>query len=791
MKLSENWLRQWVNPKLTTAELADQLTMAGLEVDSVMPAAPAFSGVVVGHVLSREPHPNADKLSVCQVDVGESVPLAIVCGAANVRADIKVPVATVGGVLPGEFKIKKAKLRGEPSHGMICAGRELGIDDGVDGIMILPPDAPVGMDFREYFALDDHVIDIELTPNRGDCASLRGLARELGVLNALNVNALSIKPVKPQQKIQHGVTVKAKTACPRYVGRVIQNIQTGIATPQWLVARLQKSGIRAIHPVVDVCNYVMIELGQPMHAFDLAKLTGDIHVRYATSGETLALLDEQQAELADTDLVIADDNRALAIAGIMGGADSGVTTTTQDIFLESAFFDPVGVSLTARRLGIITDSAYRFERGVDSALQTEAIERATALLLDIVGGEPGPVVEVASQSDLPTTPTLSLIKAHIPRLLGIEIPDKAVTQILTALGFIVEATKTGWTVSAPTHRFDITEEADLIEELARIYGYEKIPATNMSATLSLPAGSSIALSRTRIADALVDRGYQEAITYSFIDAQLSDLITPSADVITLNNPIASDMNVMRRTVWPGLLTVMIHNQNRQSVRQRLFEMGLCFQKTDDGLEQVAYLGMLAVGSLYPEQWALAKRSVDFYDVKGDVEALLTLSGLNDWHWLPGTSPALHPGQSADLYRGDTAVGHLGVLHPKLVKKLSLKQSPVLFEGVLAGLQASELAKYSPLSKYPAVRRDLALVVDEGINASAILALIKKNSGAFLTDIQIFDIYQGESVEKGKKSVALGLTFQDPSRTLVDTDINAVIQCIINALESEFKATLRM
>lgn len=791
MQFSETWLREWVNPDNDTATLCEQLTMAGLEVDSVHPVAGTFSGVVVGHVVSREQHPNADKLSVTKVDVGQDELLDIVCGAKNVRANLKVAVAVVGAVLGGDFKIKKAKLRGEPSHGMICSSSELGLAETSEGILELPEDAPIGQDFRDYLLLNDQMIDIELTPNRGDCACIKGLAREAAVINNIPINELAIKPVVNSNNDALSVNVADPVACPRYMGRIVRQIDNTVISPLWLQEKLRRSGIRSINPVVDVCNYVMIELGQPMHGFDLAKLSGDIQVRMAEDKESITLLDESVVTLNSKTLVIADSHGAQAIAGVMGGANSGVIESTTDVFLESAFFNPVSVRLAARRAGIQTDSSYRFERGVDYNLQSDALERVTALLLEITGGSAGPITEVVSKAHLPAINDIELRFARIEKLLGVHIAKEQVTNLLTTLGFTLSESPEGWLVSVPSYRFDIEQEADLIEEVARIHGYDNIPAQDLQGPLTMPNLSERAVAKSQIHQTLRDLGYSEAVTYSFVDKELLNLINPNYESFTLANPIAADMSDMRTTLMAGLISALVYNQNRQMNRIRLFETGLTFVKEGDACVQTPRVAMLAFGPLHEKQWGTDERKTDFFDMKGDVERLLSITGDSDqFTWEAGEHSALHPGQTAILKQNDHIVGHLGALHPRIAQHLSLNAVPFLCEIDLAALQASKLPEFATISKFPAVKRDLAILLDEQIPATQLSTLIAQSAGQFLHNVEIFDIYQGEGIEFGKKSVALGLTFSHPSRTLVDKEINDVIQDVVANLEREFNAQLR-
>ena len=792
MKCSEQWLREWVNPTIDTQTLAEQLTMAGLEVDTVEPAAPAFSGVVVGEVLSAESHPDAKRLHCCQVNIGAKKHLDIVCGGVNVRAGIKVPVAVVGAKLPGDFTIKKAKLRGMPSEGMICSSEELGLGESESHcIMELQPNAPIGEDLRHYLALEDHIIEIELTPNRGDCLSIRGVARDLAVVNAIPLQARqqSPQPVSLQDTLP--VSVLAKDACPRYIGRVIRGIDPSALTPIWMLERLRRSGFRAIHPVVDVLNYVMMEIGQPMHAFDLHHLQEKIVVRYAKKGESLTLLDEQVIELSDEELIIADADGPLALAGIMGGLLSGVTSETHDIFLESAFFESIGIRRAASAHALQTDASYRYERGVDANLSIEAMERATELLRDIVGGEAGPVLEHTTPESLPKQRTITFSFSEIKRLLGITLDQGYVEKLLITLGMSLHPANGGWIVEVPSYRFDIEREIDLIEEVARIYGYDRIPAEPMRLPAVIPDSNEAEVSLSRITAFLVGHGYHEAITYSFVSPKMQSLMDPVAITPCLSNPIASDKSVMRSTLWSGLLQAVEYNLNRQQPRVRLFETGLVFRQSRGQCQQLPKLAMIAVGAAHPEQWSAASREVDFYDVKGEVDALLAQTGQGTlFEWRPGRHSALHPGQTAELFFNQQSVGCLGMLHPQVAQGLKLSSAVCCFEVDLSCIQQGCLPQYEAISKFPAVRRDIAVIVDQSISASDLIQTIVQKSDQLLINVEIFDVYEGESMEKNEKSIALGLTFQDSSRTLIDTEINDVIQGVVAILERQFNAKLR-
>ncbi|EKF74021.1 phenylalanyl-tRNA synthetase subunit beta [Alcanivorax hongdengensis A-11-3] len=790
MLVNEAWLREWVNPAVDTDTLVKQLTMAGLEVDGVEPAAPAFTGVVVGQVIGCEPHPDADKLRVCQVTNGTDT-AQVVCGASNVREGLKIPFAQVGAVLPGDFKIKKAKLRGVESFGMLCGASELGLEDLIDGLMELPDDAPVGTDVRDYLTLDDAIIEVDLTPNRADCLSVRGIAREVGVMNQSPLTELAISKVAPA--IDDTLTIKLadSAACPRYLGRVIKGVNVSAATPLWMVERLRRAGLRTIDPIVDVTNYVLLELGQPLHAFDLARLNGGITVRQANAGEKLLTLDDQALTLRDDTLVIADDSDALALAGVMGGKPSSVTADTRDIFLECAFFSPLAIAGKARSYGLHTDSSHRFERGVDPQLQNDAIERATALILEIAGGQPGPVSEALDEAQLPAQAEIDLHADHIEGLLGMRLPAEQVEDILGRLGMEVSTQESGqaWTVLAPSWRFDMAIEPDLIEELARIYGYEKLPSRVPAGS---PSGESVGehqVAVRRLADTLIDRGYLEAITYSFVEPGLLKQVEPRVEPLPLLNPISTDLGAMRTTLLAGLFSTARHNLNRQAERLRLFETGLRFVPGKQGLTQTPMLAGLLFGSAQPQNWE-GKRPVDFFDLKGDVEALLQLSEPGAFAFEAGEHPALHPGQTAALKRNGHLVGHLGRIHPRLAAELDLPANLYAFELELAPLQQGVLPQFAGVSDQPRMRRDLAFVVADDVPAGELIAAVHAACDERLTGVRIFDIYQGDSIGENRKSLALGLTFQDRSRTLKDQEVNDLVDAVVSQLKQQFNAALR-
>ena len=791
MKFSEQWLRGWVSPQASRDELVARLSMAGLEVDSVTLAAGEFSGVVVGEVLATEQHPDADKLRVCQVSDGSET-FQVVCGAPNVRPGLKIPFAKIGALLPSDFKIKKAKLRGVESNGMLCSQSELQVGEGNDGLMELPDDAPTGQDFRVYLELDDASIEVDLTPNRGDCLSLAGLAREVGALYAAPVTRPPIAAVAAVNDEVRPVEVLAPAACPRFLGRVVRNVDLSKTTPLWMVERLRRSEVRSIDAAVDITNYVMIELGQPMHAYDLAEINGGIRVRMAEEGEKITLLDGQEVALRGDTLVIADHARLLGIAGVMGGENSGVTAKTRDVFLEAAFFEPISVAGKARSYGLHTDASHRFERGVDSNLAREAMERATALLLDIAGGEPGPIIECVSEQHLPQIAPITLRAERVSQMLGLELGAAEIETLLTGLGLRVTTSGQGqWSVEVPSHRFDISLEVDLIEELARLYGYNRLPVRYPQARLAPQASPEARSDLPALRRLLVARGYQEAITYSFIDPKLFELFSPGVEPLLLANPISADMAAMRSSLWPGLVKALQHNLNRQQDRVRLFESGLRFVGQLDGLKQEPMLAGVVCGSRLPEGWAQGRETVDFFDVKADVEAVLGFAGaLDAFTFVPGQHPALHPGQTARIERSGQEVGYLGALHPELVKSLGLDRAVFVFELVLAEVSEGRLPKFQELSRFPEVRRDLALLADRDVAASSVLAVIRENAGEWLTDLRLFDVYQGKGIDPHRKSLAVGLTWQHPSRTLNDDEVNATTQTILTSLEQRLNATLR-
>lgn len=784
MQFSEAWLRSLVNPKLDTDQLCHLMTMAGLEVEEAVPVAPAFDQVVVAEILSAEKHPNADRLQVCSVNVGGAEPLQIVCGAPNARAGLKTACAMVGAELPGEFKIKQAKVRSVESFGMLCSARELGISDAAEGIMELPADAAVGLPLRQYLDLDDRLITIKMTPNRGDCLSIQGIAREVAAISGSAAHPVDCTPVAAELADTLAVEIAAQDACPVYCGRVIRGIDAGARTPDWIVRRLQRGGIRAIHPVVDVTNYVLLELGEPMHAFDLAKVSGAIRVRPASAGERLALLNDQTVELAEGTLVIADGTGPVALAGIMGGAASAVSDTTVDLFLEAAHFTPDNLAGRARAYGLSTDSSHRFERGVDPALPAAAMERATRLILDICGGQAGPVTVVGAAPARRAAIRFRPKRAR--RLLGMAVDDSEMCAIFVRLGLDMEADGHEWQVTPPSYRFDLAIEVDLIEEIARVKGYDNLPAVLPSTTAAMAELAEGRRGRAEVTARLIDLGWQEVVTYSFIDSKQQAMVAPGAEPIALVNPIASQMGVMRGSLMPGLLATLRHNLNHGQERLRIFELGRCFLGTGSD-QQPLRLGGLAYGSARPEQWGEGARAVDFFDVKADMEALLWPLAAD---YAKAEHAALHPGQCARLGLGGRTIGWLGALHPRLVQQLGLSRTPILFELDWDALAARGLPAYRTVSRFPAVRRDLAVVVDGSIAVGDILSAARAVLPALVTELALFDVYQGKGVPDGKKSLAFKMLLQDTEKTLTDAEIENAVSEVLAYLSQRFGATLR-
>lgn len=793
MRISEHWLSEWVTLPAGTRELAHRLTMAGLEVDAVETAAPAFDQVVVGEITECGPHPDAERLKVCTVVDGTDTPKTVVCGAPNAAVGLRAPFARVGARLPEGVKIKATRLRGVKSHGMLCAARELGLSEESAGLMPLPADAPVGEDLREWLDLDDAVIEVELTPNRSDCLSMAGVAREVGVLTGAAVTPPAAPSVAPTMDETLDVALEQPDDCPRYCGRVIRGIDPKAPTPMWLTERLRRAGIRPLSLTVDVTNYLMLELGQPMHAFDRHRIAGGIRVRRAGAGESLTLLNGEDVTLNAGTLVIADHERPIAMAGVMGGQPTAVDTNTTDLFLEAAFFAPGAIAGRAREYGLHTDSSHRFERGVDPARCREAIERATALIIALAGGQAGPVTEAADAAHQPQRPAIALRPERVNALLGTAIAESTMAETLTRLGMPPQAGEHAgvWSVRAPSWRFDIAREVDLIEEIARVYGYDRLPTRRTAMPAVIPAQTESRVVLSRLRSLLVDRGYHEAITYSFVPAALQSRLDPDHEALALANPLSSDMGVMRSSLWPGLIRAVLHNRNRQMPRVRLFEAGLRFRGALESLEQTPVVAGVVTGAAHPPHWSESGRPVDFFDIKGDVEALLALAGPDRrWHFESAPHPALHPGQSARVHLDGRAIGWVGALHPEQARGLDIDTRVYLFELEQRAFEDRGLPAFEALSRYPAIRRDLAIVVDESISADAVRDVIQRAAGAVLESVALFDVYRGKGVSEGCKSLAMGLILQDKTRTLTDNEVDGVQRAVVDALGETLNAELR-
>ncbi len=784
MKFSEQWLRSLLPVSLDSAALAHVLTMAGLEVEGVEPAAGVFSGVVVGEVRSLERHPKADRLNVCQVDVGEERLLQIVCGAPNAAVGIRVPCARVGAQLPG-MAIAAAQLRGVGSEGMLCSATELGFGSDASGLLLLAADAPIGVDLREHLELDDQVLTLKLTPNRGDCLSLAGIARELAAITRVEAFAVP----QPRIEVSIGDTVPVRSAnhaaCAFYRGRVLRGVDLRRPTPAWMVRRLERSAVRAINPVVDATNYVMLELGQPLHAFDLAALRGGILVRFARDGERLTLLNGQELELTSDLLVITDETGPIALAGLMGGLHSGVSGGTTDVFLESAYFSPQAVAGRMRRLGFNSDAGHRFERGVDFALSLRALDRLTEVIQSIAGGEAGPVTQ--DEGPAPVRAPIALDTARAARLLGIPVPVQEAAQMLGRLGFRLEVQGDRLLATAPTYRFDMEREEDLVEEIARLHGYENIPETLPAAGAGMVPDPERQRDRARTLDALVAREFQEVINYSFIDEGWEREVHGNGNPVQLANPIAAQMSVMRSSLLAGLLETLRSNLNRQRERVRVFELGCCFLRDGDGFQQPERLAALAYGPAAPLQWGGPERLVDFFDMKGDLEALLPAGRLR----FEGVShPALHPGRSAQVLLDGKALGVIGELHPRWQQHYELPKAPILFEVALEALQQRGLPSHREISRFPSVSRDLALIVPEAVSWRAIVEHIEACGIPHMASIGLFDLYRGPGVEAGRKSLAFRVLLQDTEKTFTDAEVDSACGLILQELEKSFGAKLR-
>jgi phenylalanyl-tRNA synthetase beta chain len=786
MKFSERWLRTLANPPIDTEALARALTMAGLEVEAVEPVAPAMSGVVAARIVRADPHPNAERLRVCVVDAGPgNEALQIVCGAPNAAAGLVVPCSLVGATLPAG-KIGKAKLRGVESSGMLCSEKDLGLAETSDGLLILPADTPIGRDIREVLELDDRALTLKLTPNRSDCLSLAGIAREVGAVCAVPVTLPATVAVPETLGATRAVSAADEQACPRYCGRVIELDRPTAPTPAWMVRRLQRSGLRAISALVDVTNYVMLELGQPLHAFDDAKLDGPIVVRYAKAGEKLLLLNGQAVDLEPDMLTITDVTGPVALAGVMGGDATAVTDATTRVFLESAFFAPAAIAGRARRLGLNSDAAYRFERGVDFALARAALDRATVLMLEICGGRAGPATEAVYA--LPARLPVDVRVARVERILGIAPGDQAVAEIWRRLGLEFIAKDGVHRIVPPSYRFDLAVEADFVEEVARLHGYDHIPEAIPGAALELRPASESVRSRDWFARALVDRDYQEVVTYSFVDPAWERDFAGNSSPVALANPMSAQMSVMRSSLAGSLIDCLRTNLNRRADRVRLFEIGRCFLRAEDGkYRQPERIAALAYGSRYPEQWAEPPRVVDFFDAKADLEALVPGGGLR---LAPAPHPALHPGRSASVEVAGRSVGWIGELHPKLVQAYDLPSAPVLFEVDLESIRAAAVPKFTEVSRFPPVRRDIAVIVDESVPAQAMLDALEAAKADFVVEIALFDTYRGGKLGENRKSLAFRIVMQDTEETLTEQKIESARLALAGILTSRFGGELR-
>jgi len=788
MKASISWLKSLCPTDLSIDDIVRRLTMAGLEVDGVEPASKPWTHVVVGEVLSVTQHPDADKLNLCEVTDGEST-YQVVCGATNVRAGLKVPFARVGAVIGDDFRIQQAKLRGVDSHGMLCGADELGLSDERDGLMELPDHVVTGSDVADLLSLPDHVVEVDLTPNRGDCLSITGLARELGVLSQTTVRTVDCEAVDPESDETHDVHLSAPEGCPCYVGRVIEHVDVTKPTPMWMVERLRRSGIRSIDAIVDITNYVMLELGQPMHAFDRDQLVGEIDVRMAHPGEQLVLLDGKTLTLSDDVLVIADQEKALALAGIMGGEHSGISERTTTVFLESAYFDPITIAGKARRYGLHTDASARFERGVDWQLAERACQRATALILDICGGVPGPVMITDNEQALPTLQVVTLTHARIKQQLKIELASETIQQMLQALGFDVDVTSDGFRCVAPSWRFDIAIEQDLIEEIARIYGYNNLPTSLPAQALTMAAVPEAETPLMRLKHYLVDQDVQEAVTYSFVDPAMQALLGDGVQGVRLANPIASNLAEMRRSLMPGLVEAVRHNVNRQAPRVRVFETGQCFVSSGDQLDQSERLGIALYGQQAPLHFS-GDRLVDFFDLKGIVDGLGMVNGGGSLSWSSGEHPALAPGQTARVSMNGQSIGIVGRLHPRLARELDLPKPLFLADLNLSPLLSGQVTAFKAISRYPRVLRDLAVVVDDSIAWQQIVDAVESLGDSRIQSVELFDVYRGTGVPEGCQSLALSLSLQDPEKTLDDVAIQEMVDQVVRTLGEQTGAELR-
>jgi phenylalanyl-tRNA synthetase beta chain len=791
MKIVDSWLREWVDPDLETGELAHQLTMLGLEVDEIAFEGEGLDGVVVAEVVDVKRHPDADRLSVCEVSNGGKETLTIVCGAPNVVRGMKSPLAVPGVRLPNGLKLRKAKIRGVTSNGMLCSAVELGLGDESDGIMHLADDAPVGQPLNEYLSVPDAVISLDLTPNRGDCFSVLGIAREVAAKTGCELKSAEITPVKQSIDDIVPVEIPLPEGCPSFAGRLIRNIDPAARSPLWMVERLRRAGLRGISPVVDITNYVMLELGQPLHAYDAGLVSGAIRPRLAKDGEKVTLLDEKEVVANADTLVIADDSGAIGLAGIMGGLSTAVSERTTDVFFEAAFWPQEFMAGRARSYGMHTDASLRFERGVDPRGQARAVERATELLLQISGGEAGPLVHQVSEEHIPARQAIHLRRERVACLLGAELGDDLIVDILDRLGLSTHAVKDGWKVTPPSYRFDLSVEVDLIEEIVRLHGYDEVPEKTETARSPLQVVTETTVDFERVSDTLIARDYDEAITYSFIDADADQQFAGARSELVLSNPISSEMSVMRSSLLPGLIAAAGSNLSRQRDRVRLFEIGKSFHGTLREPVEVVRLAGIACGNALPEQWGVRSQVIDFFDIKSDVEALLELGGdVGDFEYVAAEHPALQPGQTANVLRDAAVIGYLGKLHPRVARSFDLKRDAFVFELDAALALASTPPVARPVSKFPAIRRDLAVIVDDKVTGDQLVRSAISAAPDLISEVRIFDIYRGPGIEAGLKSVAIGLILQETSRTLTDDDADAVHGAAVQKLRDDFDAELR-
>jgi phenylalanyl-tRNA synthetase beta chain len=791
MKIVESWLRKWVDPDLDSKALEHQLTMLGLEVDAVDVEGAGLDGVVVAEVVSAEKHPDADRLSVCEVSTGGDVTIDVVCGAPNVKVGMKSPLALPGVTLPNGIKLRKSKIRGIVSNGMLCSAIELGLGEESDGILELSDDAPPGAPLTDYLGLPDTVFDLALTPNRGDCFSVLGVARDISALTGAPLKTADIAPVPACVEDTLPVEIPLPEGCPSFAGRLIRNIDPSATSPLWMLERLRRSGLRGISPVVDITNYVMLELGQPLHAYDAARVTGAIRPRLARQGEKLTLLDEKEIAVNDDTLVIADDSGAIGLAGIMGGLSTAVSDETTDVFFEAAFWPQAFMAGRARSYGMHTDASLRFERGVDYDGQARAVERATQLLLEIAGGEAGPLVHQVAESHLPRREPIKLRRSRVSLLLGLELPDNRVSAVLGRLGLSVSGNDEGWEVVAPSYRFDITSEVDLIEEIVRIHGYDSVPETTEIAASPLHAVTESVVDLERVSATLVARDYEEAITYSFIDERSNAPFTEGSSELVLSNPISTEMSVMRSSLLPGLVSSAAANIARQQDRVRLFEIGKSFHGTLEAPHEVVRIAAIACGSAQPEQWGVQSQAIDIFDIKADLVAVLKLAGdVSDVAFQPLEHPALQSGQAARILRDGRDIGLIGKLHPRVAKSLELKRDGYVFEVDAMAALASSAPVAKPVSRFPVIRRDIAVLVKEAVSADELVQAVAATAPELMRDVRIFDIYRGSGIEAGLKSVAISLILQETSRTLTDDDADAAHAAAVQQLRDTFGAELR-